>query len=267
MTSKSGKRKAEDTSPLAAKSDAGAARLGRPRLNTEFPVEDPREQLLEAAADLFSTVGFNQATTRAIADAAGLQQPSMFHYFRNKRALFAEVLDRTVQPQIDLVERLRTVEAPADVRFYVLVDGDVQSLCSNSFSVPLLQLLPDAEQLGFTDFFAKREQLLQEYVDIIDAGNVEGTIVTDDAERTARIVFGTVESVPSWLRGRQQDAGEVARSVADILVGGLVGLPRLDEVRPLAAALHARITQSDVVVSAPSAPCVDQSPPGHLDLR
>jgi hypothetical protein len=63
-------------------------------------------------------------------------------------------------------------------------------------------------------------------------------------------VFGTVESVPSWWRAHQQDVSAVARSVADILVGGLVGLARLEEVRTLALALAAQLAQPDATASA-----------------
>ena len=74
--------------------------------------KEPREELLDVAAELFSNVGYGKATTRAIAQAAGLRQPSLFHYFPTKEQLFAELLDRTVEPAMALLHRLEALNEP-----------------------------------------------------------------------------------------------------------------------------------------------------------
>ena len=69
-------------------------RVGRPRATPEADVtrEDSVEDvILSAARNLFRTQGFSATTTREIAAAAGLRQPSMFHYFPNKMAMLEAV--------------------------------------------------------------------------------------------------------------------------------------------------------------------------------
>jgi AcrR family transcriptional regulator len=50
---------------------------------------------LRSARQVFSELGYDAATFQAIALRADLTRPAINHYFPNKRALFAEVVNRT----------------------------------------------------------------------------------------------------------------------------------------------------------------------------
>lgn len=51
-----------------------------------------RQEIVDAARDIFATNGYRGATTRAIADAAGVDPALIHHYFGTKQALFAATL-------------------------------------------------------------------------------------------------------------------------------------------------------------------------------
>lgn len=53
-----------------------------------------REQLLQAALELFCEHGFAATSTRRIADAAGVTEGLIFHYFPNKEAILFELVSR-----------------------------------------------------------------------------------------------------------------------------------------------------------------------------
>ncbi|WP_423058578.1 TetR/AcrR family transcriptional regulator [Brevibacterium linens] len=55
-----------------------------------------RERILRASSRLFFEVGFEGAGTRAIADAVGIRQPSLFYHFSNKEEIGAELVDRRI---------------------------------------------------------------------------------------------------------------------------------------------------------------------------
>ncbi len=55
--------------------------------NPEFPPEDTRQRILQAATQLIAQVGYAQATTRLIADAAGVNEVTLFRHFGSKKAL------------------------------------------------------------------------------------------------------------------------------------------------------------------------------------
>jgi AcrR family transcriptional regulator len=55
---------------------------------------DRRRQILEAALKVFSTKGFHKATNKDIAEAAGGISPGLiYHYFKDKQALFFSILE------------------------------------------------------------------------------------------------------------------------------------------------------------------------------
>lgn len=67
--------------------------MKRPRPNPTAAVcAETRQQLLEAAGEVFAGVGFRNATVRAICERAGANIAAVNYHFRDKDALYAEVL-------------------------------------------------------------------------------------------------------------------------------------------------------------------------------
>lgn len=56
-----------------------------------------RRRVLEAALDVFSQMGYEAASTRAIAAAAGIEQGHLAYYFPNKMALWQRVIETFAQ--------------------------------------------------------------------------------------------------------------------------------------------------------------------------
>ncbi|MFD0697303.1 TetR/AcrR family transcriptional regulator [Paenibacillus sp. GCM10027628] len=73
--------------------------------------EDRKEQIMDKAVGIFAELGYYKATTALVAKAAGVTQPYVFHFFKNKEELFNAVIDRSVSR---LYETFSQVEAPAD---------------------------------------------------------------------------------------------------------------------------------------------------------
>ena len=51
-----------------------------------------RERILREASHLFAVRGYYGSSTRDIAAAVGIRQPSLFHHFETKQAIFEELL-------------------------------------------------------------------------------------------------------------------------------------------------------------------------------
>jgi AcrR family transcriptional regulator len=55
--------------------------------------EDTRRRILETALDLFAAQGYEGASTRQIADGAGVNLPAIQYYFGNKEGLYRAVIE------------------------------------------------------------------------------------------------------------------------------------------------------------------------------
>ena len=70
---------------------------GRPRSQQPSrPGATARDEILDAAAELFTTHGFANTSTRSIADAVGIRQSSLYHHFKTKDDILEDLLEGTV---------------------------------------------------------------------------------------------------------------------------------------------------------------------------
>jgi TetR/AcrR family transcriptional regulator len=65
-----------------------------------------RDRILDTAEALFAERGFAGTAVRDIASAIGLTAASLYNHFSGKEALYAAVLERGLQPLIDVLENL-----------------------------------------------------------------------------------------------------------------------------------------------------------------
>jgi AcrR family transcriptional regulator len=57
-------------------------------------LERREQEILRAATELFASTGFHTTSTRRIAEAAGVSEGTVFHYFGSKHDLMLAILDR-----------------------------------------------------------------------------------------------------------------------------------------------------------------------------
>ncbi len=144
------------------------SRAGRPRAVPDAaPGLPPREQILLAAAGLFVDQGFGGTTTRAIADAVGIRQASLYYHFAGKDDILAELLDRSVRPSADLARRLELDAGPdpaaSAAALYALAATDTDLLARAPHNIGSLYLIPEVRDLRFDDFRAQRDDLQAVY--------------------------------------------------------------------------------------------------------
>src|SRR6476646_8288383 len=64
-----------------------------------------RQQIIDGALEVFADKGFEKATNKDIAEAAGIGSPGLiYHYFKDKSDLFRQVLEQGA-PVLQLLSR------------------------------------------------------------------------------------------------------------------------------------------------------------------
>lgn len=83
--------------------------------------------VLEATAHILETRGLEAANTNAIADLAGVSVGSLYQYFPNKAAIFAELVRKAERETADALEAIfaSTADRPFDERLRRLVQAGV----------------------------------------------------------------------------------------------------------------------------------------------
>lgn len=136
------------------------ARPGRPRHIPETTTtKSPREQILEAAARLFTGKGFAGTSTREIADAVGIRQASLYYHFAGKDEILTELLGMTVRPSRDKVDRIIATTPAEDAEglataLYLLASVDVGTLAEVPHNIGMLARMPDVVSAANGEVFA-----------------------------------------------------------------------------------------------------------------
>ena len=218
-------RNAEAKIPAEAKTPAeagqGRRRAGRPRLR---PASDakiaPREEILDAAAELFISQGFAMTTTRQIAARVGIRQASLYYYFAGKDEILLELLTQSVRPSLHIAAELesRCRHEPA-AALYALALIDVRTLTQAPHNIATLYLMPEVQGEKFAPFRAERAQLQATY------GRL-GQAVAASAEMVTAIGAGT----RGHAAGEGKDEALTATLIMQ-LVESVIQLRRAEELR------------------------------------
>lgn len=161
---------------------------GRPRATGESAGDrDSRQDLLDAAAELFIEHGFTATSTRAIADRAGLRQASLYHYFGGKEDILSDLLEGTVRPSLRTARAL--LEAPVSplAKLWALCRFDLALLCGGPHNLGMLYVRPEVQSPRFAGFHSERSELRDRYRQLVLAAGAD--------EVAADLVFGMVEGV------------------------------------------------------------------------
>src|SRR5215475_1353787 len=111
------------------------ARRGRPRIvDQRRPGDTPREEILDAAAELCTANGYTATSTRAIADAVGIRQSSIYHHFETKDDILDNLLVRTVDASAALAKQLLDHPSPAASLLYAMVWYDSHQLLASRWN-------------------------------------------------------------------------------------------------------------------------------------
>lgn len=161
-----------------------------------------REEILRLALDVVAREGYRGTTIRDLADAVGLSQTGLLHYFGSKDELLTAVLRR--RDEIDA----------EDERGLMAADRLIQTLRHNA-TVPGLVTLyaqlsveaahPDHPAHAY--FQERFAELRREMADAIRAAQQDGSMpATLDPERTATLAVALSDGLQiQWLYDRDLD--------------------------------------------------------------
>jgi AcrR family transcriptional regulator len=181
---------------------------------------DTRRTILEATRRIFAEHGYEQASMRSIAQAAGVSVGGLYLYFKSKEELYRVLTEEWVD-ELDALTRAALAgedDPRTAIATFIRVSIDY---ATERREMILLQ----GKELGLAcgselkrKFFRERRALI---ADIITMGIATGTFRDCDTEETARVIF-------SILRGFifsilvEEEALFSPEACADLVLNGLI---------------------------------------------
>jgi AcrR family transcriptional regulator len=192
-----------------------------------------REQILDAAAELFVSQGLAATTTRQIAERVGVRQASLYYYFGGKDEMLLELLTRSVRPSLSVAGLIESAcGSDAAAGLYALAVTDVRTLASSPHNIAMLYLSPEVQGPAFDGFRAERAALQGVYGRL---GSAASPAPVADAALTGTLIMQLVESVIQLRRVQDTLRDGYPRAIAESCLR-LAGLPASEVSRARAAA-------------------------------
>jgi AcrR family transcriptional regulator len=136
-----------------------------------------RGRILLAASTLFAQRGYFGTSTRDIADAVHIRQPSLFHHFEAKHEMFRTLVELDLGPSIERIQSRIAEESTWAEKLHLTIACDVREVLIQPFDAR--GLYQDAV-LGLDEFTDEREgiALFHELVEhVISSGREAGEFV------------------------------------------------------------------------------------------
>ncbi|MDQ1130093.1 TetR/AcrR family transcriptional regulator [Microbacterium sp. SORGH_AS_0888] len=192
-----------------------------------------RQQILVQAARLFGKHGYYGTTTREIADAVGIRQPSLFYHFAAKHVILAELVDADLTQTFGRLREARALDASWAERFHFFL-----TISSHDY----LTLPYDARgyysDAIFTEpeFEGQRHEIARFHEEVrlmVEQGIRAGEFMPIDAEFVQRAITGLQFE---GMRERETSASAPVANrplqVSDFILRAILVDPfRLDSVR------------------------------------
>jgi AcrR family transcriptional regulator len=182
-----------------------------------------REQLVNAAAEIFASKGFNATSMADIANTLGLGRSAVYHYFANKEAILRELIEQegkrpshllaelAARVDLDPVERLRLAVA----------DGVMRRLEGGARLAVLFRIEADLPADVAKMWAASRRHILDSFTGFIAEGVRDGAFRPTDARIAAFSVLGMMNWTSRWFK---PDGRRSAAAVADLIAGFAVAM-------------------------------------------
>jgi TetR/AcrR family transcriptional regulator len=181
-----------------------------------------------AAGALFAAHGVEAVTMAQIAERAGLQQSSIYYWFRSKSEVLGSILERVNRVPLAIVERERLATGPVPVRLYRLVREDVLALCGFPFDINEIHRMALRAPEDFSAYWEERRRLDGEVEALVADGVASGELRPVDTRLAARTLLAADEATQNWFRSDPRpdhDAEAVADHQAEVTLRGLLADP------------------------------------------
>ncbi len=151
---------------------------------------DTRERILIETSRLLAAKGYRGTTTREIAAAVGISQPSLFFHFRTKRAIVEELYRFDLVPAVRSLENLVVGEGTPAAKLYAMIKAEITRVIDSPYDMRAqisFEALSEPDLEPFRDLLNRFDDLTRL---LIRSGQESGLFVEGDPWLAQQMVSG-----------------------------------------------------------------------------
>lgn len=196
-------------------------------MTTRAPVGARREQIVEAAAELFSARGYNGTSMQEIAERVGLLKGSLYAHVSSKEELLLEIVSTAARLFKSALEPVMRRPLPAPERLRAALCAHLGVIARHR-ALAIVFLHESRHLEGQPARWVREEQDRYEalWQRLLRDGMAEGTFRRDLDPAAALAALGAA----NWACGRHEGEAELAdlaNRLCDLLLGGCLEAERI----------------------------------------
>ena len=160
-----------------------------------------RGKLLQTAAHLFRSKGFDRTTVRDLASAVGIQSGSIFHHFKSKDEILRSVMEETIIYNTALMRAALTDASGQRERVLALIRCELQSIMGGTGEA-MAVLVYEWRALspeGQAHILALRDTYEQLWLDVLGEAKTAGYFQAE-VFILRRLLAGALSWTTTWFR-------------------------------------------------------------------
>lgn len=183
-----------------------------------------RDDILEAAAQVFRQKGFHGASMQDIAKAVSLQKASLYHHVSSKQEILLALLDRALELLFERISAIAIQEIPADKKLQAMICAYLQILTENTdLSAVLLFEHRSLERKQHARHVPNRDKFESLWHDVLEEGASTKLFKCEDPALSARAILGIMNWTLTWYRPNGPLAiDQIADHYSNLLLNGLL---------------------------------------------
>jgi AcrR family transcriptional regulator len=183
-----------------------------------------RDEILEAAAQIFREKGFHASSMQDIAEAVNLQKASLYHHVNSKQEILLALLDRALDLLTEHMEEVLSQPMPPDEKLRRAMEAYLQAMLGHrDLAAVLLLEHRSLEPQYQARHIPRRDRFERLWRDLIQEGVEEKVFVCDEPALASRALLGVMNWTITWYRpGGALSAESIAENFASLFLNGLL---------------------------------------------
>lgn len=186
------------------------ARRGRPRKDGCVSTNQ-RQEILAAASRLFCSQGYSCTSMSAISHEVGIDQSSIYYWFKSKDDILLGLLDQVRQSHYDLAHGLKNVlskESEEDLFICSMAYASTFVLCNLPFDFREVEALSLRRPDDVKEYMESYDQFYRSVYDAFERGICKGVFRIDSPDLATEVFFAQIEGAQRRHHLRRMNSWE-----------------------------------------------------------
>jgi AcrR family transcriptional regulator len=183
-----------------------------------------RDDILDAAAQVFREKGFHGASMQDVAAAVNLQKASLYHHVASKQEILLALLERALAMLTDQIGRVASQPLPADEKLRRMMRAYLSVLSeSPDLSSVLLFEHRSLDKKNHARHVPQRDRFEGLWRDVINEGMRTHLFKFPDTGTVVRALMGMMNWTLTWYRpGGEKTIETIADEYAELMFHGML---------------------------------------------